>query len=35
MVETCIDGWDVFRLGFACFCFGIVFSMCIDGLFGK
>lgn len=35
MIEACIDGWDVFSVGFACFCFGFVFSMCMHGIFGK
>lgn len=34
MIE-CSLGWDVIRVAIAFFCFGIAFSMCIDGLFGK
>lgn len=35
MIEACTDGWDIVRFGVACFCFGIVFSMCMNGIFGK
>ncbi|AND76166.1 hypothetical protein MX01_221 [Escherichia phage MX01] len=35
MIESCIDGSDVILFGFTCFCFGIVLSMCINGIFGK
>lgn len=34
MIEVC-NGWDVFKFGAACFCFGIVFSLCMNGIFGK
>lgn len=34
MVEIC-NGLDLLRFGAACFCFGIVFSMCMHGIFGK
>lgn len=34
MNEVC-TGWDLIRFGAACFCFGIIFSMCMHGIFGK